>query len=290
MGKAMKYLTTGEMARYCGVTKRTLWLYHEKGLLSPQKIDAATGYYYYAPTQRWQLNRILHLKSLGLTLEQIGALSGAESPSQEALLLRTHIEQLEKERERIQSALFATRLLLAPVALKQHNIQNSQVRLEHMTPCKYLRLNAACSAGYEYFNPDEPWIDQLHHLRLYLEKENIPLSAYYIGHIYREKPDGQHDLTCSDITAYVDASFPHGNTDYIPEGHYMTLTFTDRCDRADSQARRQAYQTVTEEARLRGYTVAGDVFDEQLLVNPDYTMYVRMMVPVLVPSGTYLGL
>ena len=45
-----------------------------------------------------------------------------------------------------------------------------------------------------------------------------------------------------------------------------------------------------EEARLRGYTVAGDVFDEQLLVNADFTMYVRMMVPVEVPSGTYLGL
>lgn len=286
----MEYFSTGEMARYCGVTKRTLWLYHEKGLLSPQKIDAATGYYYYTPAQRWQLDRILHLKALGLSLDQIKELSEAESPDREALLLRSHIGQLEQELERIRTALFSARLLLAPVALKQHHIQSSQIRLEHMTSCKYLRMNAGCNGDDEYFNPDEPWIDQLHHLRLYLEKENIPLSAYYIGHIYRETETGQHDLTCSDITAYIDASFSHGSTAYIPEGHYMTLTFSDRCDRADGQARRAAYEAVTEEARLRGYTISGDVFDEQLLVEPDYTMQVRMMVPVQVPSGTYLGL
>ena len=286
----MDYITTGEMAKYCGVTKRTLWLYHEKGLLSPKKIDGATGYYYYAPAQRWQLDRILHLKALGLSLEEIGQLLSAATPSEEAQLLRTHIGRLEAERERIQTALFGTRLLLAPVALKQHNVQTAPVRLEHMTPCKYLRLDAACNTDDTYFDPTDSWIDQLHKLRLYLEKEKIPLSAYYIGHIYKETEPGCHELTCSAVTAYIDAAFAHGETSFIPGGHYMTLTFPDRCDQADNKARQAAYDAITQEARLRGYTIAGDAFDEQLLVNADYAMYVRMMVPVQVPSGTYLGL
>ncbi len=48
--------------------------YDKIGLLKPTHFDAWTGYRYYAPDQLPQLNRILALKDLGLSLEQIARL------------------------------------------------------------------------------------------------------------------------------------------------------------------------------------------------------------------------
>jgi len=48
--------------------------YDELGLLKPVRIDAETGYRYYSAQQLPHLNRILALKELGLTLDQIARL------------------------------------------------------------------------------------------------------------------------------------------------------------------------------------------------------------------------
>jgi DNA-binding transcriptional MerR regulator len=53
---------------------RTLRLYDELGLLKPAQVDRFSDYRYYAIDQLPRLNRILALKDLGLTLEQIGQL------------------------------------------------------------------------------------------------------------------------------------------------------------------------------------------------------------------------
>lgn len=168
----MNYLTTGEMAKYCQVTKRTLWLYHEKGLLSPTYIDTETGYYYYDPQQR-QLDTILHLKSLGLTLGQIRELLQASEPDRLNALIQEHIRNLEKELQQIQTSLFSAHLLLGPVSFLKQDPNADKVKLEYMPHCKYLRLNATCNAEYPYFDPDDCWTNRLHNMRLYLEKKEF---------------------------------------------------------------------------------------------------------------------
>lgn len=64
----------GEFSRIARVSGRLLRYYDELGLLSPQYIDRATGYRFYAASQLTQLNRILALKELGFTLDQIARL------------------------------------------------------------------------------------------------------------------------------------------------------------------------------------------------------------------------
>lgn len=63
--------TSGEFARLAQVSKRLLRYYDEIGLLKPAKTDRFTGYRYYSAEQLPDLNRILALKELGLSLEQI---------------------------------------------------------------------------------------------------------------------------------------------------------------------------------------------------------------------------
>ena len=61
----------GDFARLSQVSVVTLRYYDEMDLLKPVKVDDLTGYRYYAADQLPQLNRILALKDLGFSLEQI---------------------------------------------------------------------------------------------------------------------------------------------------------------------------------------------------------------------------
>ena len=61
----------GEFSRIARVSTRLLRYYDRIGLFSPGRIDPATGYRYYLADQLAQLNRILALKGLGLSLDQV---------------------------------------------------------------------------------------------------------------------------------------------------------------------------------------------------------------------------
>ena len=61
----------GDFARLSQVSVVTLRYYDEMNLFKPVKIDAFTGYRFYSADQLPRLNRILALKDLGFSLEQI---------------------------------------------------------------------------------------------------------------------------------------------------------------------------------------------------------------------------
>lgn len=69
----------GEFSRIARVSARLLRYYDEIGLLEPGVVDAASGYRYYTIAQLQRLNRILVLRDLGLTLEQIGGVIDQEA-------------------------------------------------------------------------------------------------------------------------------------------------------------------------------------------------------------------
>jgi DNA-binding transcriptional MerR regulator len=96
----------GDFARLSQVSVVTLRYYDEMELLKPVNVDAFTGYRYYSADQLPRLNRILALKDLGFTLEQI-KLMLVEDLSVEQLrgMLTAQRSQVEKrlveEQERL---------------------------------------------------------------------------------------------------------------------------------------------------------------------------------------------
>ncbi len=74
-------LKIGEFAHLSGVSIRLLRYYDEIGLLKPSQIDRHTSYRSYALDQLPRLNRILALKDLGLSLEQIAKLLDEQLPA-----------------------------------------------------------------------------------------------------------------------------------------------------------------------------------------------------------------
>ncbi|WP_435209945.1 MerR family transcriptional regulator [Micromonospora sp. bgisy143] len=63
--------TIGDFARLGRVSVRMLRHYDSIGLLRPASVDPHTGYRFYRAEQLRRLNRVIALKDLGLTLEQV---------------------------------------------------------------------------------------------------------------------------------------------------------------------------------------------------------------------------
>jgi len=64
-------LKIGDFSRICQVTIKTLRHYDRLGLLQPARVDPFTGHRYYSMSQVPHLNRILALREMGLSLQDI---------------------------------------------------------------------------------------------------------------------------------------------------------------------------------------------------------------------------
>lgn len=91
----------GEFSKISRVSKRLLHYYDDIGLLKPARIDETTGYRYYSAQQLPQLNRILALKDLGLSLDQIKQMLQSEVSDEEIhgmlMLKKAEVEQTVME-------------------------------------------------------------------------------------------------------------------------------------------------------------------------------------------------
>ncbi|MDO5570002.1 MAG: MerR family transcriptional regulator [Bacteroidales bacterium] len=77
----------GEFSKLCRVTVKTLRHYEEIGLLIPFETDQWTGYRFYDISQLHKMNRIVYLKHLGFSLEEISEMfdQGFEVPTKEMI-------------------------------------------------------------------------------------------------------------------------------------------------------------------------------------------------------------
>jgi DNA-binding transcriptional MerR regulator/effector-binding domain-containing protein len=87
----------GEFSRIARVSGRLLRYYDSIGLLSPGRVDPDTGYRYYTADQLERLNRILALKDLGLSLEQVARMLDDKVPTSDIRAMLT-LRKAELER------------------------------------------------------------------------------------------------------------------------------------------------------------------------------------------------
>lgn len=96
----------GEFSSLTQVSVKTLRWYDEMGLLKPSRVDASSGYRYYSARQISQLARILALKNLGFSLEQVKVmLDGDIQAVQIRDMLQSRrsqlVGQLQQEQEKL---------------------------------------------------------------------------------------------------------------------------------------------------------------------------------------------
>jgi DNA-binding transcriptional MerR regulator/effector-binding domain-containing protein len=75
----------GEFSQATGVSVKTLRFYHEKGILLPSSVDAATGYRFYDAGKIEKARVILRLRQMEFSIEDIAAVLGACSDEADIL-------------------------------------------------------------------------------------------------------------------------------------------------------------------------------------------------------------
>ncbi|MDE5588449.1 MAG: MerR family transcriptional regulator [Acetatifactor sp.] len=115
-----QYYTAGEIARIAGVSLRTIRFYDTKGLLPPIS-HSENGYRHYDKSSVTLLQRILMLKYLGFSLEQIQQLIAAQeadSLNQETILAQQKSLLLERKKQ--------LELLISTIELAQHSCEEDK--------------------------------------------------------------------------------------------------------------------------------------------------------------------
>lgn len=115
----------GDFSKLCRVPVSALRYYADIGLLEPAHTDRFTSYRYYSLDQLPRLNRILALKDLGLSLEQIKQVLNEDLPASEVRgMLRLKEAELEQEFEEVQMRLKRVKARL--MLIEQENTIMSQ--------------------------------------------------------------------------------------------------------------------------------------------------------------------
>jgi len=106
----------GEFARLGGVSVRTLRHYDEIGLLRPATVDPDTGYRGYSAAQLGQINRIIALKEVGLSLAQVRRLLDGVTLGELRGMLLLRRAQLEHELDQHTNQLLGVEARLRSIA------------------------------------------------------------------------------------------------------------------------------------------------------------------------------
>jgi DNA-binding transcriptional MerR regulator len=112
-------LTIGDFARHGRVSVRMLRHYDSIGLLRPAQVDPITGYRTYEVAQLFELNRIVALKNLGFSLDQVRKMTADKISLDEVRAMLT------MRRAELESELAERSTRLAQVEARIQSIEDS---------------------------------------------------------------------------------------------------------------------------------------------------------------------
>ncbi len=124
----------GDFSRICQVPVSALRYYADLGLLVPAHVDRFTGFRYYQLNQLPRLNRILALRDLGLSLEEIGRLLNEELSADEMRgMFRLQQAKLQQQLEDEQARLARVAARLREIE-KEGKMPHQDVVLKAIDP------------------------------------------------------------------------------------------------------------------------------------------------------------
>ena len=137
----------GEFARHGRVSVRMLRHYDAIGLLEPMRIDSATGYRYYDASQLSRLNRIVALKDLGFTLQQVASIL-ADCISTAELRGMLKLRQAELQEQIATDTARLAQVQARLLAIENETAEMAPVVVRRVAALRVAQLTGT-AAGYE---------------------------------------------------------------------------------------------------------------------------------------------
>jgi DNA-binding transcriptional MerR regulator len=141
-------LNIGDFARYGRVSVRMLRHYDAIGLLRPARVDPGSGYRYYAAGQLARLNRVIALKELGFTLQQVRDILDEQVSAEELRgMLRLRRAELAEARAAAEARLVAVEARLRTIESEGH-MSTDDVVIKRIPAVRVAELTGR-AASYE---------------------------------------------------------------------------------------------------------------------------------------------
>jgi len=174
----------GDFSKLSRISIKTLRFYDEMDLLKPVEVDRFSGYRYYEYSQLAHLNRILALKDLGFSLEEIRKLLENGLPPEQ---LRGMLKLREAEsRQKVQEE--AERLLRIEARLRQ--IEQEAVMSKYDVVIKKVEpLKVASLRGIVPTPPEQGslWRELEGYLAMHRVRPSSPCLSLYHDDEYKER-------------------------------------------------------------------------------------------------------
>ena len=268
----------GEFSKLTRVSVRMLRHYDQLGLLRPSHTDAITNYRHYSADQLPRLNRILALRDLGFTLEQIGGMLD-ENLSTEQLLGMLKLRRAEAEQQ---------------MQMEQMRLARLEARIEQMNgvgkPEKYdvivRQIEPQLVAAQREVAPDDDRITEMfEELERYVDRFNAradkpPLTIY-------------HDPEYRDEDIDAEVAVPLNKT--IPESAEVRVLELPRMERVACVVHSGSYATIYQAynallawIEANGFHMAGPIREIYLSYSADGLGFELPSTYIVKESGAFV--
>ena len=264
----------GDFSKLSQVSVKTLRYYDEIGLLRPSEIDRFTGYRHYTASQLARLNRILLLKDLGLSLDQIGRLLKSDlPPAQLRGMLKLRQAEIERSIEEEEARLARVAALLNQIEQENVNMSTYDIVIKKIAPVRVASIRDVVA---NYGAQGELWGE----LGAYLAQHNVkpvaPCLTLDHNDSYKER---DVDLEVCEV---IDAALPVSDrvkVRELPAVEAMACTV----HHGPFPQLNQGYQALMQWAEANGYRFAGpsrEVYLEVSTTGDDSTNVAEIQIPI----------
>ena len=131
----------GELSKLCNISVKTLRYYDAEGLLIPDEIDKFTGYRYYSASKLEDCYRIIALKELGFSLDEIRVQLTTNDNEKITAALNAKLTELQALIETTQSQLRKIESIKNNLTEGESKMFNIIVRATDEVRVAYIRKN-----------------------------------------------------------------------------------------------------------------------------------------------------
>jgi effector-binding domain-containing protein len=255
-------LTIGEFSRLTQIPSKTLRYYDDIGLFKPARIDPFTQYRYYSVEQLPRMYRLLALKGLGLSLEQIVRLLDEDLPTEQirGMLRLKQAElqgQIEAERSRLAYVEAKLRQLEAEGKMSEY-----EVIIKEVEPVRVASITEAVP-GREQIGPalGRLFGALMGHLNAHGAAIAGPAAAIY------------HDMEYHDTDVLIEAALPVAGS--LPETETVKIktlpagTMASLIHKGPFETLEPAYDAMFRWVDANGYQIVAPTRELTLQYDPN---------------------